>query len=240
MILVLDTNEAAVAPEIHRALESEFKNLIITRLDCGDLFVLLNTGIVLIERKTPSDLLASIGDGRVFEQVRGMVESARFVFVVVHGTLAYTHDGKAVADGRVTGWNPWSIEMALVALQAAGAIVVQTNAGGYVETVKRLLAWCENADERWVKRKVIHWLPSEAKRDFLTQLPGVGGQRIDTLVECYGDRPLIELLRRASTPSSDLPRLWGNGTVAKIREFLGLRGTQTIEIQERSEWKETA
>lgn len=238
MVIVLDSNEAATAPEISSAVKAQFPSLLISRLSCGDIFAHLDNGIFLVERKTPNDLLASIGDGRVFDQVRAMVEIARFVFVLIHGSLTYNHEGKAVADGRFSGWNAWSVEMALVALQAAGAIVVQTGARGHVETVKHLMAWCEKADDKWSMRKVVHWLPREGKRDFLAQLPGVGGERVDSLIGDLGDRPLIELLRHASTPSRDLPRLWGNGTINKVREFLGLRGTEVIQGRERSEWKE--
>lgn len=171
--------------------------MIVARLRYGDLFTNLSTGVVLIERKTPNDLLASIRDGRAFEQVRGMTEAARFVFVVIHGSLTYNRDDQAVADGRPTGWNGQSVRMALVALQGAGAIVVQTHSGGYVELVKHLLAWCAKADSKWAMRKAVHWLPRDAKRDFLAQLPGVGSERVDALIEHFGDRPLVELLRCA-------------------------------------------
>ncbi|MFW6066431.1 MAG: ERCC4 domain-containing protein, partial [Planctomycetota bacterium] len=86
-------------------------------LTAGDVWVAADDdALVIVERKTWSDLLASIGDGRLFHQVGAMVEQSDWSYVVVTEPL------EADRDGRVngTGWRFSAVWGALLTVQAAG------------------------------------------------------------------------------------------------------------------------
>lgn len=138
MLILLDTREGI-------DVEGQLRNtpgveVIRATLSCGDL--LLPTQQVLIERKTAADLLSSIRDGRLAEQVVRLAESSvRFPLLLVHGSLLPAKDWMVIADGQTTGMSYWSVQMALLSVQAAGVYVTIVPDRAFVQTVLHVAAW---------------------------------------------------------------------------------------------------
>src|SRR4030067_1196716 len=115
MALVLVLVDSREPQSIIDALSAVY-SVAVSQLAAGDVNVPTPNGLLAIERKTPSDLLSSIGDGRLFDQARAMVESVRFPLIVVNGSLLYNQDDCAVADERDTQWRGVSVRAAIRAV----------------------------------------------------------------------------------------------------------------------------
>jgi ERCC4-type nuclease len=166
---------------------------VVTTLEFGDLWGTCDDGELLcIERKTPTDLLGSIKDGRVFQQCAGIRRQTPWAYVVITGALAYDHSGKVIADDRQTGWAWDSVQGALLSIQELGVSVV-TCAGdsAYEETVLRL-ARREHARER-VLEPVAHPRIMSPAEVMLTSLPGIGFERAQLLLKEFDNRPALAL-----------------------------------------------
>ena len=101
-VIMLDPNEARNEPLLH-AMRSYFGNngLVITSLPV-DMSFQTKRGQGLIERKvTPSDLLSSIGDGRLTEQIHKLRGAESGGALLLEGTLHCNIEGKII-DGRRT------------------------------------------------------------------------------------------------------------------------------------------
>ena len=250
MRMLIDAHE----PEtLRKQLVDAFVGATVAELgdSCGDLWIELETGIMIVERKTPDDLTASIADGRLFRQSEHIPRLCRFPFLVVDGELRYSDDGFLFGvRGRLgyvkTGWRKDSIEAALIKAQMHGMILVR-DCENYILQLGHLIAMCERADVAHVNRyKARNQNPFEdatqAKIDFLAQLPGVGTERAAKLVEAM-DGGVMELIawianRNGREVDASKIALWGPVTHEKVREFLGLRPSQRIRIDSRSEWQE--
>ena len=93
-------------------------------LQYGDALIATSDGEMLaIERKTPEDLLGSIADGRVFNQITGMLESTRWTYLVIAGLLE-SRGGHIICDRGATGWTHAAVWGALADIQEMGARVV--------------------------------------------------------------------------------------------------------------------
>ena len=81
----------------------------VTQLQCGDVWIAAaDNALLIVERKTADDLLASIADGRLFDQSAAMVAMSPWRYIVVQGTLTPALDGKTFADERLVNWQ-WAI-----------------------------------------------------------------------------------------------------------------------------------
>lgn len=95
-------------------------------LDAGDVMVTCDDGAVLaIERKTASDLLNTLADDRLFPQLARLRQTSQWAYLVITGQLIADVSGKAIADGRPTGWNYASVAGALLTAQEMGVMVMQ-------------------------------------------------------------------------------------------------------------------
>lgn len=171
--------------------ELSFGNVLksIAPLDYGDAWATTDSGdLICVERKTPSDLLQSIKDNRLFNQVGGLRERTPWSYLVVTGTVTSTVAGMVVADERVTGWHWESLQGALLTAQEMGAqIVYCRDDNDYEPTVIRLCG-----RER-CKHRVLEPLtqsrimsPGEV---MLTALPGIGIERAQLLLREFDNKP---------------------------------------------------
>ena len=82
----------------------------VTALDHGDLLATTDDGtLIAVERKTVSDLLSSIKDGRLWPQLAGMREQTSWCYLVICGQMWPSSDGHVATERGVSGW-PWRQE----------------------------------------------------------------------------------------------------------------------------------
>lgn len=161
----------------------------VTALDYGDAWATANNGdMICIERKAPNDLLGSIKDNRLFNQIAGIRAKTPWAYLVVTGVLTATVQGKVIADERVSGWDWNSVQGALVTVQEMGVRVVYCQSDNdYEATICRLCSRDRKPEfiiEPLAQPKFMS--PGEI---MLTALPGIGLERAQTLLREFDNRP---------------------------------------------------
>lgn len=218
-------------------IKAQFPDAAVTLLETGDAWVACNDGhILLIERKTSDDLLSSLKDGRLLEQISRLVNDrinqqlqgksqTYWPYLIITGTLSPDRNGKAYT-GRETGWAWNAVQGALLTVQELGCYVVHCPSDTeYANTIRML----GNRD----REEVIDILPQkealpvDAKSVFLMGLPGIGLERARQILEWSNGilaHALIGLTdTRIKSPVGEVTR-------QKIRAFLGLQNNQTLEL----------
>ena len=199
----------------------------VTQLQCGDVWIAAGDGaLLIIERKTADDLLASIADGRLFDQAAAMVAMSPWSYVAIQGTLAPAHDGKTVSDGQPVNWHWAAVQGALQTVQEMGVAVIYLS--GRVDEFEPFLQRLARRDRGPVRtggpRKVELLQPGMA---LLMSLPGVGPDRAKSLMEQAGSAAFA--LSALTDPMLNLIGI-GDGTRAKVRDALGLPAGAHLEI----------
>lgn len=159
---------------------------IIMALDAGDAIATCGDGNTLvIERKTPGDLLGSIKDGRLFRQCHKMRELSEFCYLVVVGKLYWTADNKVQVGPRKTRWNWDSVQGALLTVQEMGVGIVY--GADFKTCVERLARRDRDGLTIHQRRQSEPMTPNEA---FLASLPGLGAVKAKKLLgygpACWG------------------------------------------------------
>jgi len=196
-------------------------------LPAGDILVCQGKGLdlsqafssgVLIERKTASDFLHSLADGRLFHQALKMAELSPRPMIVIQGKL-YPAGDRVQVNGRVTGWNLWSVRMAILRLQMAGIAVLEIGNRDLPDLIRHLFSWLQKG-HHGVPRSVPDPLrPMSPEAWFLAQIPGIGQERARALVDEY--RTPIRAIE--AILSGDAKRVSGLGPrlISKAKSFLG-------------------
>jgi ERCC4-type nuclease len=161
----------------------------VTALDFGDAWITAASGdMICVERKAPNDLLGSIKDNRLFNQVAGIRNKTPWAYLVVTGILSATVSGKVVAEERVSGWDWNSVQGALLTVQEMGVrVVVCQSDQDYESTICRIASRDrkpEHVIEPLTQPKFMS--PGEI---MLTALPGIGLERAQTLLKEFDNRP---------------------------------------------------
>lgn len=161
----------------------------VTALEYGDAWITTDSGdMICIERKTPDDLLGSIGDERLFCQARGIREQSPWAYVVVTGAITSTITGLTMADKRFTSWQFSSVWGALLTVQDMGVrVVFCASDDDYEATVKRLC--CRRRGAEYVITPTIDAREMSDGERFLTSLPGIGIKTAQTLLQEFDNRP---------------------------------------------------
>ena len=98
----MDTQEerSGIPQELKSLLGND--SIQIQRLDTGDYaWYDIDGNLILIERKNINDLLSSIADDRLVEQVGRLRESADFALILIEGALQMLKDGKLASINQV-------------------------------------------------------------------------------------------------------------------------------------------
>ena len=241
MLTLVDTNEQSTAPKIVDQLRKVFKMLNVVHLDCGDVNVITDTGKVFaVERKTPNDLLASISDGRLFDQVERMSVHAWSV-IIVTGHITYDDNDMIVADGQVTNWRGVSVRNAIAACCWSGCPVIFTSQQNYANTIRELLEFTGKppAHVQFRKHRYVTFPPIEQSTDLLAQFPGIGITLAESMLGFVGNNGEIGSLAAAIewgsmcglTKDNSRPEGWGDKKIANFRAALGLRSDQYLVIR---------
>lgn len=218
-------------------IQKQFPEAAITILDAGDAWVACDDGnILLIERKTSDDLLNSIRDNRLFEQISHLVKNkinqilqskkqTYWPYLVITGTLSPDHNGR-VYTGRETGWAWRAVQGALLTIQEMGCYVVHCPSDTEYAGVIKSLAMRARSDviDIFPQRQPI---PVDYRLSLLMTLPNIGSEKAKQILDWSGG-----VLAHALIGLTDLEikAPVGEITRQKIRGFLGLRDNQTIEL----------
>lgn len=238
-LLMTDSNEEATAPAQVQSLRQRFgvSCVFVQKLPCADLSIPLATGLLLIERKTPSDFLSSISDGRLFDQCERMANSGKFSAIILHGNLILTADNEVIADGRKTDWTAKAVRAAINAVQWSGTAFMQVPPNGYAEAVADLMQLASKDHTQKPRKRAITFPPLDERVEFLAGIPGIGPKRAQSLLEFVGgfdenNNPKLGRIADAMDWANSMliirnfehrPFGWGNVTVENFRKFMGLR-----------------
>ncbi len=138
--VMIDTRE----PKDIQKLEFSGVLKISTALDVGDLWATTDDSkVLIIERKTPEDLLGSLKDERLFQQVGAMANKRKesdiyYPYLVITGSLRYDKTGKVITARGITGWNYDSVMGGLLTVQEMGIPTIYCQEGDYENCIIRL------------------------------------------------------------------------------------------------------
>lgn len=200
------------------------------QLEAGDLWASTDDGeMLVIERKSPSDLLGSIKDGRLLNQCAAMRDKSKWAYVVVTGALAHTLDGHIITDNRTTGWRFDDVAGALLTVQELGVGVIHCQSDShYEQTVMRLAKRDRKATKPIEPRTQAHILTEQEK--ILMALPGIGLERAGLLLgEFESAAHAVAWLTWIEDFRHDVAGI-GNGTKHKIRAALGLKPEEWLTV----------
>jgi ERCC4-type nuclease len=199
----------------------------IALLDYGDLWAMTDDGnMIIVERKTPDDLLNSLKDERLFPQMARMAQTrlddqvsgnlTHWLYLVITGGIYYGPDKKAITANRPTGWDYAAVQGALVTIQEMGVYVVSCGEMDYEDTVLLL-------GRR--SRKDLQILPARPpallgyQEMILCSLPTIGLETAKKLLGlCSSAAWALEALTDYETQIPDI----GDKKKERIRKALGL------------------
>ena len=203
---------------------------VVTMLDYGDLWASTDDGALLIvERKTPSDLLGSIKDNRLFAQAAACREHSPWVYLCVTGLLTHTLDGKVVAGNRSTGWDWDSVQGALLTVQELGVSLIHCQSDDHYEDTVIRLARRERDKSTVIKPKLSAHVLNPAEQ-ILMSFPGIGLERAQVLLEEFGDCAGLAIGWLSEYGTEHEVAGIGNGTKRKVREALRLADDEWIGV----------
>lgn len=97
-------------------------------LESGDIMIADSDGCSMgIERKTWSDFLKSMTDGRLDRQMVRLIERYSPAALLLEGEYTISADGKMQVAGRPTGWAHAAVQMYLIRVQQNGIWIIETN-----------------------------------------------------------------------------------------------------------------
>lgn len=213
---------------------------VVTALECGDLWATCaDDQMLVIERKTPSDLLGSIDDRRLFQQAAAMRQKTAWAYVVVTGLIAHNAAGQVVIDGHATGWNFDAVQGALADVQEMGVTVIYCQSDAAYEDIVLRLARRNRDTAKTLAPRVQPHVMSAGER-LLTSLPGIGLERAKLLLSEYDDRPAHALawLTWMNT-FVDIAGI-ADGTKTNVRRALNLDEGEEMYILDAAQVKEVA
>lgn len=196
-MLIIDPNEAATSPSTVDTMTQYFTKLgmpvSVGSLVCGDYAIPTTNGLYLCERKTTEDLLASIADGRLFEQAERLLTSCKFPSLIIVGN--YVHKGGRVylvdnmtGELTETNWASASLRNAVYKVQVSGLPVNNVRDPQYLPAlVWEQASLCAKPD--LIKPLVPHrerpvtFPPAEEVVVFLMGLPGCGYTKATALLD---------------------------------------------------------
>lgn len=213
---------------------------VVTALEHGDLWMSTGAGeLICIERKTPSDFLGSIKDGRVFPQCAGMRARTPWAYVVITGQLAPDYAGKTLADGRLTGWDWASVQGALLTIQELGVGVVHSQGESDYEATVLRLADRKRGNEYVMAPKHDARVMTAAEI-ILTSLPGIGWDRAQDLMHQFHQRPAEAIAWLTWLGTFGEVAGIGRGVKTQVRKALGLQDDEELFVMTPADYEAAA
>jgi len=134
---------------------------------------------VLVERKTPGDLLTSFQTGRFQGQVRRLVEDCNYPFLLLEGHMFATSDGFTKFKSQIVKWRFVSVQNILITAQLSGLyLVFSDNKKGTVKMVEGMFNYFQKEEHLSLLRpKVINIFYNDtaaAREMIVSSVPGIG------------------------------------------------------------------
>jgi len=192
-------------------------------LDAGDVLAATDDACqVLVERKTPTDLLGTLASKRLFPQMTRMLDVTPWSYLVITGILYRDRDGMVTVGGQGhTGWRFADVQGALLTVQEMGIGVLTCGSDADFEQV--VIRLC-NRDRGTVRVKPPRdaYLLKDGEAA-LAALPGIGPERVQALVDALGNVAsvfewLTNLEDRRQVPGIS------DGIKQNVKAALGLNG----------------
>ncbi len=237
--VMIDSRE----PSWVQVLKFEGVPTAVIALETGDVQVLCDDGCtLLIERKTPEDLLNSLRDDRLLPQMARMVQArldeqaagslTTWPYLVITGALYRGPNGKTVTGDRgVTGWDFNAVQGALLTIQEMGVMVVYAGDDSDFEGCVIRLSKRSRGEVRVLPPRPPHILGAGAA--FLASLPGVGPEHALQLMTWSANIPAHALSGITDLEITGCPL--GMAARKKIRNMLGLQEGQDLELSTNSQ-----
>lgn len=174
---------------------------------------------VLIERKTVTDLLNSLKDGSLQNQVERLVLESDYPFLLIEGYWTSTRDNFIKHTAGTSGWDWVKVQMYLTTIQLSGVyILYTTNHKTTAATVLGLYKYFQKKEHTSLSRaRVLSIFPKDinARRvKFLSVIPGIGPEIAKRILD------------RFTGPA--------NAILAWDEDLLAIRGIGDITLRE---WK---
>lgn len=210
-LVVVDTREASGCPRIARALAESGCVVREEKLDAGDYYC----PPFLVERKSVTDFVHSVRDGRLWRELGGMKASSARPVLLVEGPLSLLE--------RFTGWSPSSVcGLLLSVADGWGVPVLWSPSPPW--TVAYLLSMARRGTredrERPLRRAEKPADPREAALAVVEALPGVGPGRARALLGRFGS---LAALFSASAGELEGVEGVGRKTAARLEALFRLR-----------------
>lgn len=226
-IITIDTNEATHHPEY---LRMSWDGCLVSsaNLAAGDFQIIVPDGTtILIERKSVPDLMASIADGRLFNQVAEMVKITPWCYVMIYGVMMETETGTSYAKGGEWVEREWSwssIQGSLLSVQEMGCGIVYTT--DIHATISQLMNRSRNDVKIAPRREPYTFSPHET---VLMSLPGIGSKKAQEILAVM---PSLGMALEYLTGHADVSAIQGIGSKTRdnMRQFFG--GKMIVDLME--------
>ena len=206
----------------------------IDTLETGDLLLMTEDAMIVVEHKEAQDLLNSLRDGRLYSQLTRLRELSPWSYLAVVGFMWPGPSGRCIVEGRETGWNWASVQGALLTVQEIGVSVLHLKHASEFEAAILRLA---NRDRKTLRVQGARdaTLVTEAER-ILTSLPGIGGERVHDLLQ-FADTVAwaLEYLTLDERDDHSVPGI-GAGTKRKVRRAIGLGDDERLAVVKLDTW----
>lgn len=204
---------------------------VVTTLEAGDLWASCSDDeMVLIERKTPNDLLNSIKDGRLFMQCANLRNHSPWAYLVVTGPLINSGEF-VIAEGRLTGWRWDDVWGAILKCQELGVCVTFCRDDREYESAVIRLARRERNKDVVLEPRFNGRIMSPGEQ-VLIALPGIGYERAQQLLVEFDNHvghALAWLTWQHKNPAHDIAGI-GAGTKLGVRKALGLSDDEELDV----------
>lgn len=201
----------------------------VTALDAGDVMIATADGaVLLIERKTPSDLLNTLRGGRFFPQCVRMREQTPWCYLVITGLLYRNRDGNIAIGGRGhTGWNFDAVQGALLTAQEMGIGVIHCGNDQDFENAVMRLANRSRGDIRIAPPRNGYLLQSGEAA--LAALPSIGMERVKALCERFPHLAEALVWLTKLKHETQVPGI-ADGTKQAVRQALKLAPNEQLFV----------
>lgn len=199
---------------------------VITLLDSGDFWIATEQNeLLIIERKTPEDLLGSIKDGRLFEQIHRMKQQTKWCYLLITGQFTIGQNGKVWVGQRETGWLFDAVEGALLTIQELGCFVVHCkNDMDFGPSVERLIKRERGSLSIGCARSSNILSPGE---QLLTTLPQIGLDKAQRLLD--HQHTAANALQFLTEFGNGIPGI-GDGIKTRVKAALGLAPDESLIV----------
>ena len=180
-MIVVDSREAFTSPKLVDALR-EKTEVRVEPLEAGDYYIPGNQSF-LVERKTVSDFVISVKDGRLWGELEKMKSSnAGHLFLLVEGPLGLIE--------KFTNWNPASVAGLLLSVEDGWGVPILWSHNA-VWTHFYLLSMVNRAKREAGKEYCLSFAPKKVEPEkiqltVVSSLPGVGPEKAKRLLEHFG------------------------------------------------------